>query len=801
MKRKRKAGSLGFTSRTKFDELYDVSDRSDDGDRKRFKDKGETNRDSTPSSLESGVATPPPSATPPLQTTSLTTRPAPHPTDSAASPGDPPAATRITAPTPSGTNVEDRNVEQGARHAGEGGEQKKQDDPAPPSQPDRGNKAEYLEPEPPADQLGDGNENLDREEEKLDEGDEEIDEAEDAYEEIDFDLENSNPDDVVQAGNDADAFNTWAKSARDTKAIEHFNEANMAELARFFLMEVVELKYKVRENRQEGETEYVLSKKKLPGFLRDPYCYQLYGAFKAMLLKNSKTKGAIIAEEMGLGKTMEALILIWIQRLKNMNAVSIFKWRRTGEGTEHLPEEKKDPDAKCPSQAKLPILCGCVKNSPTATFEVQRGINIVIVPGKLVPNWVNEWRETWDPNFFKVLKLDLWVGHRERSLQDLVPTAEEVKKYWVDNEMGKPDMDAQCITFLTTPDSFEGHVQKKFTETRRYLEVPEGKKRAVCNIDVFNRLVAGLAIVDEYHERKRASTGLIQLLISMKKVNPDMGVVGLSGTPWNRTPGDLKGIFQAMATGSETIWLADPRLRFGMQEGMKKIVSAFETSTRGTGMINISAALVERIEELANLQEATTIGRRSESLWFGVPIVQLPARHVYKPDFGFPEQLMSGLIERERTLQKSVNQSSTAKTTLGQKNFQYFTKSWQLRAIATVPGLVGLLAREVELDATWKQFHHVKKWLLVSDNPYYREIETFKMNSPKLNFCVRKAKDLSSMRWRVTKDQAARDVHEKLVIVGHNPVVCAIVAKVCICSNPLYYPVAPTSLHSEQHPG
>lgn len=180
------------------------------------------------------------------------------------------------------------------------------------------------EPKPPADQPDNGNDNLDEEEKDskeegedpkedvidLDEDEEDTDEYEEAYKEIDFDVEVGNSNDIVQPGDDVDAFNTWAKAAKDTKAIEHFNEANMAKPARFFLMEVDDLKYKLRVNRQEGESEYVLSKKRLPGFIKDPFCYQLYDAFKAMLLKNSKSKGAIVAEEMGLGKTMEALILI-----------------------------------------------------------------------------------------------------------------------------------------------------------------------------------------------------------------------------------------------------------------------------------------------------------------------------------------------------------------------------------------------------------------------------------------------------------------------------------------------------------
>lgn len=605
---------------------------------------------------------------------------------------------------------------------------------------------------------------------------------EDIYSEIDFDVDDDDPNHIIAKDDEVDGFNAWAKAARDTKAIEHFSEENMAELARFFLMKVDDLKYKLRRNRKEGESEYVLSKKTLKGLKKEPYCYQLYGAFKAMKLRNSASKGAILAEEMGLGKTLETIIVLWIQRLKNLNAVAISRYRDTGQGPEHLPKDNEDPDVKCPSQAHLPILCGCVKNSPTATFEVQYGINLILVPGKLVKNWVNEWREAWDPVYWKVLKFTLWVGHREPSLREYVPSYKQVEHYWVNSKTEVPTVDAQCLVFITTPDSFDNHVMKKFTEIeRKEVEVPNRKRLQVVKHE-HNRLFVGFIAVDEYHERKGAGTGLIKLLLGVKEVNPKAHILALSGTPWNRTPGDLTGILTTMAKGSEMVWQADPRLRFGMKDGMKRIVSAFESSTRGAGTVTITDELKARIDELANLQEATTIGRRSESLWFGVPIVQLPKKHVYKPNLDFPKQLLGGLKARESTLRTTVNQSSNAKTSTGQKNMLYFTKAWQLRAIATIPGLVDLLAKRDELNVTWKQFHHEKKWLDDSKNPYYRQIKFFQSNGPKLLFCMRQAEKLSTMRWKGDKDKEVTGVYEKLVIVGHNPVVCAIVAKVCMYS-------------------
>jgi hypothetical protein len=85
-----------------------------------------------------------------------------------------------------------------------------------------------------------------------------------------------------------------------------------------------------------------------------------------------------------------------------------------------------------------------------------------------------------------------------------------VERYWIDAETDEvPSIDAQCITVLTTPDSFEGH--RKFTKKETKHVVPEGKKRAVPVKKEYNRLYVGLMIVDE-HERKGAGTGLIKLV-------------------------------------------------------------------------------------------------------------------------------------------------------------------------------------------------------------------------------------------------------------------------------------------------
>jgi len=74
-------------------------------------------------------------------------------------------------------------------------------------------------------------------------------------------------------------------------------------------------------------------------------------------------------------------------------------------------------------------------------------------------------------------------------------------------------------------------------------------------------------------------------------------------------------------------------------------------------LTTITEELRARTNELAAVQEATKIGRRSESTWFGKPTIGLPAHHQQTVDTTqlFPPQLEPLLKKKEEMITDDVN--------------------------------------------------------------------------------------------------------------------------------------------------
>lgn len=111
---------------------------------------------------------------------------------------------------------------------------------------------------------------------------------------------------------------------------------------------------------------------------------------------------------------------------------------------------------------------------------------------------------------------------------------------------------------------------------------------------------------------------------------------------------------------------------------------------------------------------------------------------VQMPSFNASIQDME-LADWERTVQTFINQLSTAKTTLVQKSFYQFTKLWQLRAIATVSGLLGLREIRIEFDFIKSNLFILGNRLSVLKKAYYLDIVASRFCSLDPRICVGKA--------------------------------------------------------------
>lgn len=140
---------------------------------------------------------------------------------------------------------------------------------------------------------------------------------------------------------------------------------------------------------------------KLTGFKRTMLVPQMHAVFWLLKMCCSPRHGAVLADQMGLGKSTMAIGVWWI--LVKINRVHAEIWdarRHNFHGNSfghHLPADHKDDDV-CPSQAllgewlkKYPFQCPCHRSSVTAQFtHFVLGPTQIVPPATLNTNWVNE---------------------------------------------------------------------------------------------------------------------------------------------------------------------------------------------------------------------------------------------------------------------------------------------------------------------------------------------------------------------------------------------------------------------------
>ncbi|EFW15482.1 conserved hypothetical protein [Coccidioides posadasii str. Silveira] len=165
------------------------------------------------------------------------------------------------------------------------------------------------------------------------------------------------------------------------------------------------------------------------GMLQDTPPHQLYCAFWMLLKDQGLEQGGFIADEMGIGKTMEVILYFVLGAWIIYNCLHIKQCcKDPAMANKHLPvvmdteEEHKGPKQhhlRCPSQDMFPILCACVLDRVTACClsQLLQGAMLVVVLKGLLLLWAREWADSIPGDSGNCLKLNLFIGHR-----DLTPT-------------------------------------------------------------------------------------------------------------------------------------------------------------------------------------------------------------------------------------------------------------------------------------------------------------------------------------------------------------------------------------------
>lgn len=155
----------------------------------------------------------------------------------------------------------------------------------------------------------------------------------------------------------------------------------------------------------------------IAGLKTKVYQYQAYGAYWQML--NSRSHGGgLLADSMGLGKTLSFLTYFVVERQLCVLWKEVEKSRKAKDG-KHLTISQHAENDVCPSASKPGwIMCPCASSSPTSELSPKSGVRLACVPNELVKGWWAEWKKHVDDNFEPLvlgLKIGLYNSSRHRT--------------------------------------------------------------------------------------------------------------------------------------------------------------------------------------------------------------------------------------------------------------------------------------------------------------------------------------------------------------------------------------------------
>jgi hypothetical protein len=265
----------------------------------------------------------------------------------------------------------------------------------------------------------------------------------------------------------------------------------------------------------------------LPGVLREVKHYQAM-AVCWMLKQVPLTLGGFVADQQGIGKTTEALILCYV-----VSQLSVLHTRLQDHPEKHLSSDAL-PGTKCPSSTTFAIPCVCEPDCPSFLKKWDPiGAQVVLVPPQTIANWQREFTETFNHNWAHVAKLQLVFGHDK-----LKPKSQHVSQFvssiGVDDD-GITSPLAATRVILTTRQSFltQVHLPLSKPKWNKYL------KRAAATPGT--HYFFSNVVVDEAHENRNESSNQMFTKILRDCISPDTGsaLFLLSGTPLEKGTGDL----------------------------------------------------------------------------------------------------------------------------------------------------------------------------------------------------------------------------------------------------------------------
>jgi hypothetical protein len=431
------------------------------------------------------------------------------------------------------------------------------------------------------------------------------------------------------------------------------------------------------------------------------YSFQLVGVRFLVTNVKSMARGAFLCDDMGLGKTIQAFGVCQVLYNHAQLTYAVGEALHNANGTRTDPygniHQGKGRPGPCPSQkaikASFGICCNCWEGSPTG-FDVREGPVLNIVPPQLIWNWHRDWLKFFDPK--NPLSIQHKVAHNSAKG---VAKFDREKHGLCDPQTGVAPRNSNRFVVTTSPASVDRQILATEKHTFWVKAVVKSGKRAgqLGNRDeqgcwYRSKTNWSMLLRDECHSEKGENTAAVRICRQVNygwtDKNPDQmlgreremasrsvtanrrpdnlrivcksmtppPVVCLSGTPFEKSPSDIKWYIHAMqdaagyiAPGDErynsnicqdearSVWETHPELKFCTTKAIDKLERDYAILTAETDDNPLDEDTKRRATNrlsngLGHIFKALTIRRQKGSNFFGFRVVDLPpGQHVDVP--------------------------------------------------------------------------------------------------------------------------------------------------------------------------
>ena len=368
---------------------------------------------------------------------------------------------------------------------------------------------------------------------------------------------------------------------------------------------------------------------------------QLIAAHYQTINEKYDVNGGVCADQMGLGKTVTAILAHLLNRLIVINQQAVQDSRAKKDGLHLTRSAGEAKDAQCPSQGSLPIWCTCVDENPYSAFERLDGPTLVIAPPKALLAWKKNIKLVFGEDYSATIYENMGKNKGTADIQfrivhgDYMGTAWECRKNDTkfllshkernsddsDDESYNPPTDSSRFIVATTIGCWK---QRYLCSLGEILPEARYRSNAVAWLHVF---------LDEFHATKNSQTQLwtITRELALQALPNNIYLWGYSGTPAGTGPGDLAAFLQTLAIGREEEWGEKPNRKLLLGPNIHALQAKMNKMVRMKAELSKEAEkeMGAIIDGFRDVVSQFVIGRSMNTRWFNnEPLIKINARRV-----------------------------------------------------------------------------------------------------------------------------------------------------------------------------